>query len=687
MNKFFNACHSPVGSYSSFTLGYKGASGGFGNMLGKPADQDIYIGYGRNNEYKLLPYFDKEAIVDIDNFTEDPVFPVSDANLAIIEDSEISREFNVGTDKIITENLSFNIYTPHFSMPERGNDDFKLTITPGLIAEITYNNETDEETEVIFGFKRNNKSSCLSHGEDCAAIWDGMESGIMTYDTDTRSVTHFTLKDALSSGYSNHEYNRKFLIGETAVLVTKVPPHSKKTVYYSLNFYVDGRITSGIDTKFEYTKYFENIQEVGKFTLENKDKIIAEANKLDEWLGKQELNEYKKFQIAHAQKAYYAFTQLTYDKNDRLYHLVNEGEYQMIQTFDLMVDHLFFELEKNPWVIKNNLELFASRYSYHDEVKDENGVYPGGISFTHDMGNINYFTPQGRSSYELADLDGCFSHMTYEQLTNFVITALTYGMKTNDQKFLIDSKSLIDECLESMLNRDHYDPNQRDGLMSLDSTRCGTGAEITTYDSLDKSLGQSRNNTYIASKIYASYCLMLKYYELVNDDSKADVLETQITLLNKTIEANLNNGLIPAVLEEGNEAYIIPIIEGLVYLKYLGFDEFLQDETKYGNYIKCLKEHTQTIFDKKLCLFDNGGYRLSSTSTMTWLSKIYIAQYLHDELFDISEEIQLAADKAHVKWLLDEELSYWGWSDQILNFKIKGSKYYPRGVTSFLWTK
>ena len=43
-------------------------------------------------------------------------------------------------------------------------------------------------------------------------------------------------------------------------------------------------------------------------------------------------------------------------------------------------------------------------------------------------------------------------------------------------------------------------------------------------------------------------------------------------------------------------------------------------------------------------------------------------------------------DAAHVKWLTDKELSYWAWSDQILAGKIMGSKYYPRGVTSILWT-
>jgi hypothetical protein len=41
---FFNAHHSPMGAFASFTLGYKGASGGLGLELASPANQNIYIG-------------------------------------------------------------------------------------------------------------------------------------------------------------------------------------------------------------------------------------------------------------------------------------------------------------------------------------------------------------------------------------------------------------------------------------------------------------------------------------------------------------------------------------------------------------------------------------------------------------------------------------------------------------------
>ena len=43
-NQLFNAHHSPVGAFATFTLGFPGAKGGLGLELGGPADENIFIG-------------------------------------------------------------------------------------------------------------------------------------------------------------------------------------------------------------------------------------------------------------------------------------------------------------------------------------------------------------------------------------------------------------------------------------------------------------------------------------------------------------------------------------------------------------------------------------------------------------------------------------------------------------------
>ncbi len=97
--------------------------------------------------------------------------------------------------------------------------------------------------------------------------------------------------------------------------------------------------------------------------------------------------------------------------------------------------------------------------------------YPGGISFTHDMGVANTLSRPEYSSYELYGLDGCFSHMTHEQLVNWILTAAVYVAQTGDQEWLNDNLEVFIECFKSMLNRDHPEPSKRNGLMGLDSSQ------------------------------------------------------------------------------------------------------------------------------------------------------------------------------------------------------------------------
>ena len=77
---------------------------------------------------------------------------------------------------------------------------------------------------------------------------------------------------------------------------------------------------------------------------------------------------------------------------------------------------------------------------------------------------------------------------------------------------------------------------------------------------------------------------------------------------------------------------------------------------------------------------------MSSTSENSWLSKIYLCQFVARRILGVAwEETGAAADAAHVWWLIRPESAYWSWSDQIVSCKAVASKYYPRGVTSILW--
>jgi len=136
-------------------------------------------------------------------------------------------------------------------------------------------------------------------------------------------------------------------------------------------------------------------------------------------------------------------------------------------------------------------------------------------------------------------------------------------------------------------------------------------------------------------------------------------------------------------MEAGNESRIIPAIEGLVFPLLWGDKEALAPEGEFGFLIAALARNLETVLVKGVCKFDDGGWKLSSTNDNSWLSKIYLCQYVARAIFRMAPDP--AADEAHRAWLLDPRNAYYAWSDQMVAGKAKGSKYYPRGVTSWLW--
>jgi hypothetical protein len=111
--------------------------------------------------------------------------------------------------------------------------------------------------------------------------------------------------------------------------------------------------------------------------------------------------------------------------------------------------------------------------------------------------------------------------------------------------------------------------------------------------------------------------------------------------------------------------------------------ELLTQRELFAPLHDALAEHLRTVLVPGVCRFADGGWKLSSTNDNSWLSKIYLCQHVARELFGTGPDAK--ADAAHRAWLLDPENAYFSWSDQMVAGKARGSKYYPRGVTAWLW--
>jgi len=690
MTIFFNAFHSPLGAHSSFTLGCKGKSGGLGLEMGTPACENVYIGLQNRDDkkYSALPFYEVEESESI-RYDHEGNKIETQAVLSVFYDKEINRDFKTGTDVWHVDDLTCSIYSSPVSAPDplkSPMEDQMRAYCPAVVIELKIDNRNcANERTAFIGYNAENSSDNMNFIYNLPKGFKGIAKGrstAMITNSDYAFAAQGFNAEAILTEKKHQNYN--FGLGDTGLLLFTAPAGQESVFKIAVCFYRAGIVTSGEATSYWYSKFFDSINQVGTFALKNFEYYRQNSLEIDKDFDAPYLNDAQRFQLAHAIHSYFGSTQLL-DWNHKPFWVVNEGEYRMMNTFDLTVDQLFFEMRQNPWTVKNELDMFVKRYSYTDKVHfpGEDNIYPGGISFTHDMGKNNHISRPQYSTYELFGLEGCFSHMTHEQLVNWILCAAVYIKKSDDSNWLAENMNIFEQCLESMLNRDNPDPKKRNGIMALDSSRTIDGAEITTYDSLDQSLGQARNNVYMAVKSWAAY---LALAEILDKDISLTA-EKQADLAGKTISSFLNeDGFIPAIMGEKCDSKIIPAIEGLVFPYVLGMNDALDTRGKYGGLLKALRTHFETVLVKGTCIYEDNGWKLSSSADNSWLSKIYLCQFVARQILKVvTPATGELSDIAHQNWLLKPENLFFAWSDQMKSGVAHGSKYYPRGVTNILW--
>ena len=120
-----------------------------------------------------------------------------------------------------------------------------------------------------------------------------------------------------------------------------------------------------------------------------------------------------------------------------------------------------------------------------------------------------------------------------------------------------------------------------------------------------------------------------------------------------TISSSFNEqlGYIPAILDGVDQSPIIPAIEGSIFPYWMGMKDAVSPDGPYGAMIKTFKVHLEHVLKPGLCLFDDGSWRVSAHSINSWISKVFLCQYIAREIlgFDFGEAGDLA-DRAHADW-------------------------------------
>ncbi|WP_026883298.1 glycoside hydrolase family 52 protein [Clostridium akagii] len=676
-NKSFYAHHSSFGAFSSFMLGKIGKGGGFVLNDVRPPKNNVYIGYKQEKMIRLFPFCNINNNAEED-FTGEVDNTKKNKPIKIFSENEINREMGWASDTWDSDRLTFSLITPFGYVKDpvaMTEEEKKYAFAPVIFAQLTFDNrDKTTDAELIFGIEGpKRRLSITTQGRYLGGACERKYGFAAASSEDIKELSRLDILTSFANdNYENHD------LGTAPSLIFKVPAGTLKTYTIVLATYEQGTITTGIDTDFYYSGLFKSLEDVIDFGIENVDYYLDMAEQRDKELKESKLNKYRQFLLAHATHSYHASSQLMKKEDGSPLWVVNEGEYIMMNTFDLTVDHIFYEMKFHPWTIKNSLDLFAERYSYYDQ---------SGIAFTHDMGVANGFSPKGYSSYELPNLHGCFSYMTHEELLNWILTGAVYTLKMNDKEWLNNNVKIFLACFESLCARD----KDYDGIMDIDSTRCQEGSEITTYDSLDVSLGQARNNLYLGLKSWSAYVLLEKIFEKVglNEISTRSLEKAKAAASTIVSQFNDKEQYIPAVFENGNTSRIIPAVEALVYPYIVGDTSSVSEDGIYGDLIKKLKKHILTIMKPGICIDEvSGGWKLSSTSKNTWNSKIFLCQYVIKEILNMNFDKEEDWDRVHATWQ-QVSCSGDGATDQVNSDTgtSRGSRLYPRLVTSILWMK
>lgn len=689
----FNVQHAPRGAWSSFTIGHFGTRGGPGGQRGRPGNSNVFIGVEREGEAPtFLPFFQRAS----DRALEFGVSAGDDGTLSLRtwDEGSIRRELRWTSDVWTAGPLKFSLVSPFWRLPDpasASDAELRLACCPVVFATLQVDNRSsDRSCRAMLAIDDHKMRDLASTSQDAlVGVACGTRHGLAAR---PRANLRAFIEHGPVEGFRFAD-ERLFRIGRTGGLVLTVGPRATGEVVVAIGFHEAGLVTTGFPARYFYNRYFENLEAVLAFGLDHWEEYRARAAERNAELAASTLNEEQRFLLAHATHSYWGSTALLERADHRTpLWVVYEGEYEMMNTLDLTVDQAFFEMRYLPWAVRNELDFFVERYSYIDRIRrpddppDES--FEGGIAFCHDQGVGGQFTPPGESSYELANVPArCFSYMAYEELANWICCAGVYVAGSGDDAFLRRHESVVMACFDSLTRRDDPDPTRRTGMMGLEGARTRSGAEITTYDSLDPSLGPARGNLYLGVKTWACHVILEWLFRRLDRSTEASLARDAARLSAATIAAAYDPalGYLPANLAGGSHSAIVPAIEGLVYPHVMGIEAALDFQGDYGALLDALRRHFIAVFRPGICQFEGGGWKLSSSSDNSWMSKIAICQYVAKAVLGIEPgEDALVHDRAHADWQRSGT-GAWACCDQMANGVAIGSRFYPRLVTACLW--
>jgi hypothetical protein len=466
-----------------------------------------------------------------------------------------------------------------------------------------------------------------------------------------------------------------------------VPAGQTRTLMVVLADYRSAVVDSRTGSHYYYTTLYPSVDSVIDAAFAGFGDAQARCQQLATAMSSAGLNPFRRFLACHGLHSYMADTACLIDPQGRVHWWEMEGVFEYINTFDLTVDHAFWDILMQPWALRNVLDGFSGAltgagYSYTTPLYNPSGtqVSTQGFSFYHDMG----LWPNSGTGPAYG------ATMGDEELQSWILSAGMYWSQTGDNAWLTNNLALLQACLNSTLLRDNTSALARDGV-----TKNVNSGEITTFDVLDASLYKPSFSGRLAVRNWACYLALNAMFSQVGDATDAATCQTMAataaqTIVNRWNAYHTSLGYIPALLDGTGTGATTPMVEGLAYPAAMDLTNAI-DRTggPYAAMLQALSNHMVAVLVPGKCLdATSGAWRISSPSATVWQSKVFIAQYVAEVILGITNNsVNGTVDQLHASMQI-QDAPFQAFSDSFIAtgvFQNAGGVTYPRGVTSALW--
>ena len=685
----FHTHHSPVGAWASLTFGSPRC--GVSIDLQEPNVKDsgaLLFGYIKAGQVHTLGFVNRlDENIDEnegDREKQKPQGAFSEWN--VFQECEIGRVLTSSMDIYRAGDMKVTVYTPYGELEDpKVSEISELSCLPGILIDLEVDNSgSDTECEIFMGlaYSELKKISAFSDNHSCGLRFRNDWSFSARNEEDIFLVQGGDALEHLQKGEAFIHQNGP------AFIARRIAPGEKKALTIAWTVYASQGSNGAMETTYYYQKFFAGLAEAEKGMLDNAEKLRMLSQQIDEEWRTAQIEPKRMSLLCQAIRGYYASSQLLMDKNKVIHWNTCEGAYLWRNTMDLCADHLPWELIRNPWVVRSMMDDYITKYAYKDEViyPGKEGIYPGGIAFTHDMGCYFTYSEPGYSAYERSNssIHGFYFYMTTEQLLNGIYCVSMYALKTGDYQWLRQYPTLLADFMESLENRDAATAAERNGILKAVSTRSGAcEMESTTYDSMDPSLMKAGGSLYQLVKVW---CSLLLLKQCAMELCEGEIAKRADTMLEKCrnsmddfisveqpwLKANLYSNVKSAVMAVA-EPLAVPFMFDLLTKK--------QDSKLF----ELLRKHCLACLEEGDCIDSaTGGLRLSSTSDITWTSKAALTLYVCENALEI--EIPDSLERELIGWAQESAVDT-TISDQIrVNTReVIGGMYYPRIVACAAW--